>query len=703
MHMFIYYGGCMATKKLYQLQGVDCAVCASRIQAEVGKIDGIASSEIDILSKRLAVTVNQEHAESIDSSIVRTVERTDPQATAFPLDRKEPSPGTPNRWIIPVRILLTVSAAIFGVVLSSPLLFIIAYLTSGYDVIVRALKNIVHGQLFDEYFLMTIATIGACAIGEYGEAVAVMAFYQIGMYLEDKAVHRSRASIASLMDIKPQTATVLRDTKQLVVAPEDVAVGEIILIKPGERIPLDSRIVAGESDIDTKALTGESAPRHVGPADELVSGCLNLSGALHAMTTASYTDSTVAKILSLVEESALHKAQTERFITRFSRYYTPVVVAIALLVATVPPLVLPQAVFSDWLYRALVFLVISCPCALVLSVPLTFFAGIGGAARMGVLVKGGNYLQALAASHTVVFDKTGTLTEGSFTVHSLQVYEDAPFDTATILSYAAALESSSNHPIAKAIVDYGPSKRPAVDRVEETAGAGIRGYVEGHLIHIGTARFLKEQLGATCSRQDPYAIFVAIDRQVVASFTVSDSMKNDARDTVYALKKAGVQRIALLTGDNEKAARQIAEDTGISEVYSQLLPHDKVSYIQRFINEKPKGTSVVFVGDGINDAPSLALADVGIAMGALGSDAAIEAADIVVMHDDLTSIPRSIAHAKRTMRIVRQNISFALAAKTAILVLAVFGMASMWLAVFADTGVALLAIINALRALRLRH
>ena len=579
-------------------------------------------------------------------------------------------------------------------------LYLAAYFTVGWDVLWRAVRNIKNGQVFDENFLMAVATVGAVGCGELAEGVAVMLFYQVGELFQSVAVDRSRKSISSLMDIRPDYANVEREGRLEQVDPEEVGVGDTIVIKAGERVPLDGTVLDGTSNLDTAALTGESLPRSVKPGDEVISGCVNLSGLLHVKVSKPYGESTVAKILDLVENSAAKKAKAENFITKFARYYTPAVVFAALALAVLPPL-LGFGAWMDWLQRALTFLVVSCPCALVISIPLSFFGGIGGASRQGILVKGGNYLEALAAAGTVVFDKTGTLTRGNFEVTVIHPQE---MDEKELLECAALAERSSDHPIAQSIL-RACKELPALDRIsasEEIAGHGMHVTVDGREIYAGNAR-LMDKIGVPITlncKHDGTIIHVAVDGRYMGHIVISDQIKPEAAQALKALKAAGVERTVMLTGDAQGAAQAVAAQVGVDEIHAQLLPGDKVDQVERLLKEKHPRRTLVFVGDGVNDAPVLSRADIGVAMGAMGSDAAIEAADVVLMDDDLTKLPRAVAIARKTMRIVKENTVFAIGIKFLVLGLAAIGHANMWMAVFADVGVCILAILNAGRMLR---
>ena len=579
-------------------------------------------------------------------------------------------------------------------------LSLIPYIISGYDVVLKAFKNIKKGRVFDENFLMTLATFGAFAIQEFHEATAVMIFYQVGELFQSYAVNKSRKSISDLLDICPEIASVERDGQVIEVSPEEVALGEILVIKPGNRIPIDGVVITGNSSIDTSSLTGESIPKDVQPEEEVISGCINLSGVLRVKTIKTFEDSTVSKILELVENASANKAPVENFITRFARVYTPIVVILACLLAFIPPMFLGD--LSQWIFRACTFLVISCPCALVISVPLSFFGGIGSASAYGVLVKGSTYLESMSRLKTVVFDKTGTLTTGVFKVTKVVPNNDE-FTQDEILAMAAMAESYSNHPIAKSIIEaYG--KSVDVDdsiEYEEIPGQGVRLKKDGSIILVGNEMLMNENK-MFISRQSVLGttMFVAKDGKLAGTIIISDVVKNGAVDAVKVLRRHGVGKCAMLTGDSESVGYAVAETVGLDEVYAQLLPNEKVEKVEILLKELKDNQKLAFVGDGINDAPVLSRADIGIAMGSLGSDAAIEAADIVIMDDDIGKISGTMKIAHRTMNIVKQNIAFALGIKFAVLILGAFGMANMWQAVFADVGVAVLAILNSMRMLR---
>lgn len=607
-----------------------------------------------------------------------------------------------------IRIL--VSAVLVAAIWLSPLtgwlegvLYLIPYFIIGYDILLKAVKGIFRGQVFDENFLMAVATVGAMALGDWREGCAVMVFYQVGELFQSYAVGKSRRSISDLMDIRPDYANIEQDGALEKVDPDDVEVGTVIVVQPGERIPIDGVVTEGESAVNTSALTGESLPRQVKVGDEVLSGCVNLSGLLHIRTTKEFGDSTVAKILDLVENSSMKKAKAENFITKFARVYTPAVCGAALALAVLPPLVRlvmgSAPMWGDWVNRALTFLVISCPCALVISIPLSFFGGIGGASAKGILVKGSNYLEALAKTDCVVFDKTGTLTKGVF-----QVLEAQPegMDEQTLLGWAARAECYSNHPISQSLKAAwgGAVDAEQVTDVEELGGYGLTAKVEGHAVAVGNRR-LMEKLGLAPvqPQQAGTVVFVAVDGAYAGWILLGDVVKEHAEAAIRGLKAEGVAKTVMLTGDAEAAARQVADSLGVDEMHSQLLPADKVQWVERLLAERKDGRLLAFVGDGINDAPVLARADIGIAMGALGSDAAIEAADVVLMDDDPAKIALAMRISRRTLRIVYENIVFALAVKAVCLVLGAIGIANMWLAIGADVGVMVLAVLNATRAL----
>lgn len=591
-------------------------------------------------------------------------------------------------------------------------LFLIPYLIAGYDVLLKAARNIGNGQVFDENFLMTIATVGAFALVLFpdsqphmAEGAAVMLFYQVGELFQGYAVGKSRQSIADMMDIAPDFANVMRDGKLVQVDPYEIGVGDEIVVKPGERVPLDGTIVEGSTQLDTAALTGESVPRHVEEGAEVISGCVNMTGKITVKVSKPFEQSTVSRILELVESASEKKAQTENFITRFARYYTPIVTIGALVLAVLPPLLFGQS-WSDWIERGLTFLVVSCPCALVISVPLSFFGGIGGASRLGILVKGGNYLEALSHTETVVFDKTGTLTNGSFNVVAVHPDAAAEVDPDLILSIAAHAEAYSDHPIAVSVKEAftGEIDQSRIADVREEGGHGVRAVVDERVVLVGNDKLMREEgIAYHDCELTGTILHVSIDGKYVGHIIIADVVKEDAAECIKRLHAAGVKKTVMLTGDRAEVAKAVAEKLGLDEYHGKLLPEDKVNQVERLLGETSEKGKLAFVGDGINDAPVLTRADIGIAMGAMGSDAAIEAADIVLMDDKPSKIASAIRIARKTMRIVWQNIVFALGVKFAVLVLAAVGLATMWLAVFADVGVAILAILNAMRCMRVKH
>ena len=580
--------------------------------------------------------------------------------------------------------------------------YLVCYAVIGWDIVWKAITNILHGQVFDENFLMTIATIGALILGEHSEGVAVMLFYQVGEWFQSYAVSKSRRSITSLMDIRPDYANIEKDGKLIQVDPEDVQIGDTIIVKPGERVPLDGKIIKGSSTLDTSALTGESMPREVEAGMEVISGCINQTGILTIQTTKEFGESTVAKILDLVENASDKKGRMENFITRFARYYTPVVVFAALALAVLPPLVTGQA-FSIWIYRALTFLVISCPCALVISIPLSFFGGIGGASKIGVLVKGSNYLEALAYTETVVFDKTGTLTKGSFAVTEIQANGMTDEE---LLELAAYAEDYSNHPISLSIQKaYGKKiDNSRITDVQEIAGHGVQAVIDGMTVLAGNAKLMeREHIPYTASNAIGTVVYVAFDGRYAGCIVIADEIKADAPAAIKTLKAAGIRQTVMLTGDADAVGQDVAHRLGLDRAYTELLPADKVDRVEELLAQKSDKGMLAFVGDGINDAPVLARADVGIAMGALGSDAAIEAADVVLMTDEPSKIAAIMQIARKTIRISNENIVFALGVKFLVLILGAVGRANMWAAVFADVGVSVIAILNAIRAMRVKQ
>ncbi|MBP3597268.1 MAG: cadmium-translocating P-type ATPase [Clostridia bacterium] len=582
------------------------------------------------------------------------------------------------------------------------IIFIISYAIVGFEILKKALRNIFRGKILDENFLMTIATIGAFIIGEYPEAVAVMLFYQIGECFQKYAVNKSRKSISSLMDIRPDFANVIRNKETEKVDPEEVEIGEIILIKPGEKVPLDGVIIEGKTTLDTKALTGEALPKDVFEGDKILSGCINLNGVIKVEVKKQYKESTVSKILELVENASSRKSKSENFITKFAKYYTPIVVMIAIFLAIIPPIIIQTASFSDWLYRALSFLVVSCPCALVISIPLSFFGGLGGASKMGILIKGSNYLEALANSEIIVFDKTGTLTKGIFEVQKVEAKDINKEDLLKIAAYA---EYYSNHPISISIKNAYNLEidEEKIIETKEIIGRGIEAKIDDKFVLAGNEKLMKERnIDFSKCEEIGTIVYIAIDNKFAGYILISDKIKDDSKKTIKELKKNNIKQTVMLTGDRKNVGEEVSKKLNLDTVYTELLPDGKVKKVEELLKQKSEKGKLLFVGDGINDAPVLAIADIGIAMGGVGSDAAIEAADIVIMTDEPAKIVDSIKLSKKTMRIVKQNIIFAISIKVAVLILSAIGLSTMWEAVFADVGVSIIAIVNSLRVLNIK-
>lgn len=724
-------------KKELILEGLDCANCAMKIENGVSKIEGVASCSVNFVTKTLTMETDPDRDTDIVTKAKQKVKQLEPHIrvlekgssrskVAHQQDNHgethnqheshhdhdhahghDHGAGSTKRLL--TRLLLGIGIGAAAILTSiyydyayiELALFLIAYLIIGGDIVLRAARNIIRGKVFDEHFLMTIATLGAFIIGEYPEGVAVMLFYQVGEMFQSIAVNRSRKSISSLMDIRPDYANLKVGHETRRVTPEEVAVGDLILIKPGEKVPLDGKVIDGYSAMDTSALTGESVPREVGPGQDVLSGFINKNGVLTVEVAKEFGESTVSKILDLVQNASSKKAPTENFITKFARYYTPVVVIAAALLALVPPLFISGATFTDWGYRALVFLVISCPCALVVSIPLGFFGGIGAASKRGVLVKGSNYLEALNDVKYVVFDKTGTLTKGAFTVTRIQ--PAGAVSEEELLEAAAYAELHSTHPIAESIrAAYGKEIDEALlSDYNEISGHGIQVNVNGTEVLAGNAKLMNRERIPFEQPTDPGTIVhVSINRAYAGYIVIADEVKEDAAETIRALKELGIKQTVMLTGDSKTVGEAVGRQLGIDQVHAELLPQHKVEEIEKLDQQKSPKEKIIFVGDGINDTPVLARADVGMAMGGLGSDAAIEAADIVIMTDEPSKIPAAIQVAKRTRRIVWQNIVFALGVKAIFLVLGAFDIATMWEAVFSDVGVTLLAVLNAARILR---
>ena len=687
------------------LEGLNCANCARKIEEKVGKMEGVKESNLNFttttLNVKLERKVKEEHA---INEIKKIVEALEPHVK---VEKKVSGKTNVQRAKFEVKPTLIIGTILYLIAVIGDfkgalalILFVASYLLIGGKVVLTAIKNIARGQLFDENFLMTVATIGAFSISEYPEAVAVMLFYEIGETIQGYAVNKSRSSISSLMDIRADYANIIIDGKEKKVSPETVKVEDIILVKPGEKIPLDGIVVEGESFVDTSALTGESVPRKIAVNDEILSGGINTNGVLKVKVTKKFGESTVSRILEMVENAANKKANTEKFITKFAKVYTPIVVALAILIAVVPSIFIKDALFSTWLYRALVFLVVSCPCALVVSVPLGFFAGIGGASKKGVLVKGSNYLELLKDLETVVFDKTGTLTEGVFTVTEINTNN---IQKEKLIEVAAMAESFSNHPIAISIIkEYGKEiDKEVIEEYEEIAGHGIKAVINNEEILIGNAK-LMNQFNISYNEVDSIGtvVYCAINGEFKGSIVISDKIKENAGEALINLKAAGVKKTVMLTGDNKKTAEKVGEKVNIDEVHSELLPLGKVKEVEKLLKASNKNGRLAFVGDGVNDAPVLARADIGIAMGGIGSDAAIEAADVVLMKDDINALVDAINVSKKTDKILWQNIIFALGVKVIVMVLGTFGIANMWTAVFADVGITIIAIINSTRCFR---
>ncbi len=704
-------------KREFILKGLDCANCAAKIEAEVNEINGVNNATVDFVSQKLTIEVSdKKDLNRIMGGAAAIVQRVEPgvKVTFEDALKEQSDAGDSNQSSEKQKkeiAKLIIGAAIFaiGIIFNFAdwlelSIFLLSYIIVGSDVVLRAIKGIARGRVFSEHFLMTIATIGAFFVGEYPEGVTVMLFYLIGELFQNKAVDHSRKSISELMDIRADYANLKIDGEYKKVSPEDVNIGDIIIVKPGEKIPLDGEVIEGTSMVDTSALTGESLPRELESGSEALSGFINKNSVLTIEVTKLYKESTVSRILELVENASSRKAATENFITKFARYYTPVVVFGALALAIIPPLVIQGASFSEWVYRALVFLVVSCPCALVISIPLGFFGGIGGASKRGILVKGSNYLEALNSVETVVFDKTGTLTKGIFTV--TETNPQGNYTAGELLEYAAYAESYSNHPIALSVIDAYNTEidQNRIEDYQEIAGHGIKAIVNGSEVLAGNSKLMNsenieygdvETLGTI--------IYVAIEGKYAGNIVIADEVKEDSASAIKELKLLGVKKTVMLTGDLKTVGERIAQQLGLDEVYSELLPADKIDKLELLDGQKSAKSKLVFVGDGINDAPVLARADIGMAMGGLGSDAAIEAADIVVMNDEPSKIASAIKIAKRTKSIVYQNIIFALGIKLIFLILGAFGVASMWEAVFADMGVAILAILNAMRVLNTKN
>lgn len=709
---------------MLSIEGLDCPNCAAKVERKINTLEGIKEATVDFLGKKIVVLADEISENELVELIQTEVDKIEDGVKVFvpKVQAGESSSEEEDTGKIKKKLLIGGVLFVLGIFVPKTLfipklaVFLVSYLVIGGDVLLSAFKNILNGQVFDENFLMAIATIGAFAIGEYPEGVAVMLFYQLGELLQGIAVNNSRKSIVSLMDIRPDYANIKVGEGIKKVSPEEIKVGEIIVVKPGEKVPLDGKIVKGASTFDTSALTGESLPREAKAGDDVLSGFINKNGLIEIQVAKVFSESTVSKILYLMENAGSKKSKTENFITKFARYYTPVVVITALIVAIFPPLLIQGATFSDWIYRALIFLVVSCPCALVISIPLGFFGGIGGASRHGILIKGTNYLEVLNDLESVVMDKTGTLTKGIFKVTEVNAENNIKINNfennkteltkPLLLKYAAHIEKFSNHPIAQSIVaEYENSVSKVDENVvkdfEEISGFGIKVNINNHQFLAGNSKLMnlenitfdkKENLGT--------AIYLAADGKYIGNILISDEVKEDSARAIKGMKENGVKEIVMLTGDNEAIGKNIAEKLGIDKVFTELLPNEKVEKLEEIYKTKSEKGKIAFVGDGINDAPVLARADLGIAMGGAGSDAAIEAADVVIMNDEPSKIVTAIKIAKKTKEIVWQNITVAFAIKIVVMALGLFGDATMWEAVFADVGVALLAVLNATRVLR---
>lgn len=696
------------SKLVLQLDNLSCANCAKKIEDQVKQIKGVKGAALNFMTKRLKIEVEGDSVSHLSQEVSRIAAAIEPDVVVTvhkegkehsgPSEHEEEGSQKGQLIKIAVGAALLLGAVLYpgenGIKLA---LYLVSYLIIGGEILLRAIKNIFRGQVFDENLLMTIATVGAFVIGEYPEGVSVMLFYQVGEFFQDYAVNRSRKSVADLMDIKPEYANIKKEGRIVTVSPWEVAVGDIIVVKPGEKIPLDGIVTEGKTTVDTSALTGESLPRDVGEGDHVLSGCINKTGVISIEVTQEFSESTVMKILELVENASEKKAKAENFITKFARIYTPSVVGIAAALAIIPPLVLPGALFSDWIYRGLVFLIISCPCALVISVPLSFFAGIGVASKNGILIKGSNFMETLAKTTIAVFDKTGTLTKGNF-----EVDEIVPVggDKEQLLEYAALAQSYSNHPISLAI-KRAYKKEIDHDKIQEAAevvGLGVYVWTDGKKLIAGNARLMEQEgIAYTTANSANTAIYVAKGGAYLGYITMADEIKADAGAAVEGLRRSGIVKTVMLSGDKKSTAEAVGGKLGIDEVYSQLLPQDKVKKIEELLAEKTGDGTLIFTGDGINDAPSLTRADVGISMGMIGSDAATDAADVVIMTDEPSKIVTAIQIARKTLTIVKQNIVFTLAVKFVVLLLGALGIASMWTAVFADVGVSVLAVLNAMR------
>ncbi|MDI3548366.1 MAG: Zn2+/Cd2+-exporting ATPase [Halanaerobiales bacterium] len=696
-------------KENYILEGLNCSSCAAKIEEAVNNLSYVEEAVLNFATSKITITGDKETVANIDDELQKISDRIEPGIKVKKDKVHENAAGEGNSylWRLGIGATLFILALVFYELPAFaghfPFwlkigLYGVSYVLIGGPVVMAAIRNIGRGQVFDENFLMIVATIGAFAIQEFPEGVAVMLFYMIGELFQDKAVDRSRHSIKNLMDIRPDYANLKQGDEINRVSPNAVGIGDLVVVKPGEKVPLDGEVIEGKAMVDTSTLTGESVPRKVETGDKILSGMINKDGLLTIRVTKEYGQSTVSKILDLVENASAKKAPTEQFITKFARYYTPVVVYAALAMAIIPSLVIPGATFSDWVYRALIFLVISCPCALVVSIPLGFFGGIGRASRQGILVKGGNYLEGLNQVKRVVFDKTGTLTKGVFKVSKVEAYNG--YDRDTVLKMAALAEVHSNHPIAKSILQAYDAEinEDEIESYQEISGQGIKARVAGKDILAGNYKLLeREGVQFTAVDKEETIVYIVIDGNYAGYITITDEIKADAVRAIKGLKEIGIKELIMLTGDRESVAERVATKLGLDKYYAELLPDQKVEKVEELLATTTEGDKLAFVGDGINDAPVLARSDIGVAMGGLGSDAAIEAADVVLMTDEPSKLVTAIKIARKTRRIIWQNIIFALGTKGIVLMMGAFGIATIWEAVFADVGVALLAVLNAMR------
>lgn len=695
----------LVSKINLRLKGLDCADCAMKIENQVKKIDGINNVRVDFATEKLTMDINSHQEGIIISDVIKLINRLEPDVEVIEEGKKvdiKEEETTSRKEVIKMIVSLVLLFIPKILKLEGPVaigIYLVAYIIVGYDVIIKAIKNVTAGQALDEYFLMSIATIGAFFVGEYVEGIMVMLLYKLGEYFQGLAVNRSRSSISALMDIRPDYANLERNGETIVVDPEEISIGDIIVIRPGEKIPLDGVVIEGESSLDTSNITGESVPRKVRVGEEIISGSVNNEGLLRVKVEKAFGESTISKVLDLVENASSRKAPTEDFITKFARYYTPVVVGVAAIIGLIVPLVFGYPM-KEWLYRAFTFLVISCPCALVISVPLGFFGGIGGASREGILIKGGNYLEALSDVNTIVFDKTGTITQGVFEVTDIDTFENYTEDK--ILEIAAYAETHSSHPIGLSIIKrYGKEiDESRLGDFKNVAGKGLDVELDGKRVLVGNERLLKDNKIKVNEKSHIGTVaYIGMDGKHIGTIVVSDKLKYNVIEDIKNLKRNGIENTIMLSGDNKQTAEEVGKLVGLDKAYGDLLPQDKVELFEEIL-ENNKGGKVAFVGDGVNDAPALARADVGIAMGGLGSDAAIEASDVVIMTDEIGKINTALNVSKKTRRIVTQNIVIALGIKAIVLVLGAMGIANMMMAVFADVGVSIIAIFNSIRALR---